>query len=165
MKKRIALKGTALFLALTFLVHLIPKINIVNAVELLDTEISSTATVEQLTANSQILNYVDEAVFSSNNHVRRLEEDETLSSYVFLNRDGTKTVYYTYEEVKYQAADGTMVEKDISLVNTVNGYATASNDVELTLPNDPANGITVSYLGYDVTLMPQGGHVAYTCSE
>ena len=157
MKKRIALKCFALFLTLVLIVGFIPNVNVVNAVDLLDVEISSTATVEQLTANSQILKYVDEAVLESNNHVRRLEEDETLSSYVFLNCDGTKTVYYTYEEVKYQAADGTMVEKDISLVNTVSGYTTASNDVELALPNDPANGISISYLGYDVTLAPLGG--------
>lgn len=49
------------------------------------------------------------------------------------------------------------MEKDISLVNTVSGYTTASNDVELALPNDPVNGISISYLGYDVTLTPQGG--------
>lgn len=157
MKKRVALKCFALFLTLVLIVGFIPNVNVVNAVDSLDMEISSTATVEQLTANSQILKYVDEAVLESNNHVRRLEEDETLSSYVFLNCDGTKTVYYTYEEVKYQAADGTMVEKDISLVNTVSGYTTASNDVELALPNDPANGISISYLGYDVTLTPLGG--------
>ena len=157
MKKRIARKRVAVLLSLSLLVHLIPKINIALALDLPDAEISNTVTVEQLTANSQILNYVDEAVLASNNHVRRLEEDETLSSYVFLNRDGTKTVYYTYEEVKYQTVDGTVVEKNISLINTTNGYTTTSNDVGVTLPNDPAAGVGISYLGYEITLTPQDG--------
>lgn len=153
MKNRNSLKFFTLFLAFVFVASLIPHVNAIDVIGSIDADV----TVEQLTANSQILKYVDESVFASNNHVRRLEEDETLSSYVFLNRDGTKTIYYTYEEVKYQAADGTMHEKDISLVSTTNGYTTVSNDVELELPNDPGNGIGISYLGYDITLTPQGG--------
>lgn len=157
MKKRTNLKFLSLFLVIVFLVHLIPNVNAIDAVGSLDTDSADLVTIDQLTANTQVLNYVDESVFASNNHVRRLEDEETLSSYVFLNSDGTKTVYYTYQEVKYLAPDGTIVEKDISLVNTTNGYETASNDVELSLPNDPANGIGISYLGYDITLTPQGG--------
>ncbi len=147
----------ALFLSIVLLICLFPAVNVADAEELIDTEISATATVEQLTAGTKILDYIDEDVFASNNHVERLEEEETLSSYVFLNNDGTKTVYYTYQEVKYQAEDGTMVEKDISLVNTTNGYTTASNDVGLTLPSNPASGIGISYAGYDVVLTPLGG--------
>lgn len=154
MKQRNLSRLFALFLALALLIPLFP---IVQAEEFTEAEIDTAVTVEQLTADTKIFDYIDEETFSSNKHVKRLEEEETLSSYVFLNNDGTKTVYYTYQEVKYKAADGTIVEKDISLVNTAKGYTTASNDVGLTLPNDPANGIGVSYSGYDILLTPVGG--------
>ena len=63
--------------------------------------------------DSKILSYVHSEVFAKGDHIARLKQDETLSSYAFLNRDGTKTVYYLDEAVKFTAADGTVLEKDI----------------------------------------------------
>lgn len=58
----------------------------------------------RLNSDCQILRYVDEEVFRSRDHIARFETEETLSSYVFLNRDGTKTVYYMDEPVKFRDA-------------------------------------------------------------
>lgn len=109
----------------------------------------------QLDADCQLLQYVDEAVISAGNHVARLKEKETLSTYVFLNADGTQTVYYMDENVKFVDSTGAVREKDISLTATRSGFATASNDVALSLPSDLNQGIGLSYGGYDVTMIPE----------
>ena len=111
----------------------------------------------ELAKDSSILKYVDAEVFRSGNHIARLNAEETLSSYAFLNSDGSKTVYYLAEEVKYVDASGKIREKDLTLTSAVGGYTTASNDVGLTLPNNPANGISLTYGNYSISLIPQGG--------
>ena len=118
-------------------------------------EAALSETVFQLDADCRILSYVDEAVFREADHIARLNEEETLSTYVFLNRDGTKTVYYMDEEVKYLDSDGTVREKDLSLTADLNGYTTAQNDISLTLPENLSEGVGLSYAGYDISLIPQ----------
>ena len=105
----------------------------------------------------KILNYVHADVFVQGDHVARLHEEESLSSYAFLNRDGTKTVYYLDEVVKFEAADGRILEKDLTLRSEKGGYATTQNDVSLHLPASPASGVRLSYNNKQVTLIPQGG--------
>ena len=121
--------------------------------------------VTDLTQDTQILTHIDETVLTANKHVARLTEEETLSSYVFLNSDGTKTVYYMDKEVKFLDKDGKTVEKNISLTNTLNGFTTVSNDIGLHLPNDPADGIRLSYNGYDIIIVPEGGSLSKTAQS
>ncbi len=109
----------------------------------------------QLDADCQILRYVDESVFTAGNHVARLTEQETLDTYVFLNADGTQTVYYMDENVKFLDENGVAREKDITLTASTAGFTTARNNVGLSLPTNLAQGITISYGGYDVNLIPE----------
>lgn len=113
--------------------------------------------VFQLDADCQILDYVHEEVFNGNNHIARLKDEETLDTYVFLNNDGTKTVYYMNDPVKYRDSSGTVREKNINLTAGLTGYSTAQNDVQLNIPNNISNGVQLSYAGYDVSIVPQGG--------
>lgn len=115
------------------------------------------ASIEELTRDSQILKYIDEDVLIANQHVIRLPEEETLSSYAFLNTNGMMTVYYMDKAVKFVDESGKIVEKDISVKNTRDGFATVTNDVSLHLPNDPEAGISLSYSDYCITLVPEGG--------
>lgn len=132
--------------------------NIINEVVSSDTVTSAGVTaVAKLTQGSQILKHIDPEVLNSNEHILRLVEEETLNSYAFLNRDGSKTVYYTDKAVKYRNADGTIIEKDVSLTSSSNGYTTISNDIGVLLPADPASGIGMSYAGYDITIVPIEG--------
>ena len=114
----------------------------------------------KLESDCQILRYVDEEVFRSRDHIARFKTEETLSSYVFLNRDGTKTVYYMDEPVKFRDAGGRVWEKDLTLTAASGGYTTACNDVSLTLPEDPASGIRLGHGGRQIALIPQGGALA-----
>lgn len=119
----------------------------------------TAATLSQHDADCQILRHVDKDVFNAGDHVQRVPGEEELDTYVFRNGDGTKTVYYMDEPVKFLDSDGVAREKDLSLIPVKDGHTTMSNDVGLTLPNDPADGIQLSYNGENVTLFPQGGRL------
>lgn len=126
-------------------------------------QLSTTAQI--LSEDCKILNYVNAEVFSSANHVARLTSEETLSSYVFLNEDGTRTAYFMDEAVKFVDANGIIQEKDLTLVPTVGGYTTEKNDIELTLPTDPSRGITLLWNNTAVRIIPQGGTIGETVVE
>ena len=68
----------------------------------IDAEISATATVEQLTAGTKILDYTDEAVFASNNHVVAGAKELTVQF-----SDGTTAK----AEIK-----GTVASKDLAVI-------------------------------------------------
>ena len=154
MHKRTPIKLLSLLIALCLLLTSLPG----SAVEAKAVEAEATEdTVFQLDADCQILDYVHEEVFNQNDHVSRLKEEETLDTYVFLNSDGTKTVYYMNDAVKYRDASGTVREKNIDLIASLNGYATTQNDVQPHIPNNVTNGVQLSYAGYDVSIVPQGG--------
>lgn len=68
-------------------------------------------TTQLIEAHSQLLRYVDQKAFSEMKHIQRLTEEEDLSTYVFLNQDGSRTVYYMDEPVKYLDPGGVVREK------------------------------------------------------
>lgn len=104
-----------------------------------------------------VLRYVDHTEFEKGNHIARLPNEETFSSYVFLNEDGSKTAYWIDAPVKFRDADGIIQEKDLSLKRSPEGYVTSKNDVQLTLPTNPVDGIRLAYSDTMVSLVPQGG--------
>lgn len=71
---------------------------------------------ELIPEDSILFQYVEREEFDKKNHSFRMENEEQLDTYVFQNEDGTKTVYYMNEKVKYIDAKGEIREKDISLV-------------------------------------------------
>ena len=102
-----------------------------------------------------ILQHVDQDAFRASNHVRRLPEEETLDTFVYLNQDGTKSVYFMEENVKYVDSAGKVQNKDISLKETKNGFTTAQNDVSVFIPMNAANGIQVSHTIGNLKLIPE----------
>lgn len=130
--------------------------------EITETDALADVPAIDLTADCAILNYVDEEVFEAGNHVLRLHDEETLSSYVFLNADGTKTVYYLDEAVKFVDSDGAIQEKDVTLALSGTAYTTTRNDISLSIPTNPTNGITLIWNGHAVRIIPQGGTLGET---
>jgi hypothetical protein len=57
-----------------------------------------------------------------------------LGTYVFNNIDGTRTVYFMGEDVKFVDKNGEIKEKDITLSSTKGGYAIGESNVELFIP-------------------------------
>ncbi len=105
--------------------------------------------------DSILFQYVEQEKFDKKNHSFRMENEEHLDTYVFQNEDGTKTVYYMNEKVKYIDEDGNTREKDIRLVKKEKGFGIGQNEVELFLPENPIEGVDVEFSGYTVTLIPQ----------
>ena len=160
MFKRTEKKLIALLLAIAMLVTLLPYYASAKETAEAAPALAPEITPEPLEPDCRILNYVDEAVFLAGNHVARLPAEESLSSYVFLNADGTRTVYYMDEAVKYVDRAGNILEKDVTLAAAQNGYATTQNDLTLSLPADPATGIRMNWNGHTVSIRPQGGSLA-----
>lgn len=55
---------------------------------------------EKFEDDDVIFKHLDKENFKNGKHISRLEHEEKLNTYVFGNEDGSKTVYYMYENVK-----------------------------------------------------------------
>ena len=111
-------------------------------------------TLETLTEDCKILQYVDEEAFEAAGHAFRLPELEELDTYVFQNGDGTRSVYYLYENVKYIDEQGNICEKDNTLQREAKGFRITENEFDLLLPHAITDGVELTYQGYDVKLIP-----------
>ena len=131
---------------------------VVSLEHLLDEPKQQDVIVPLSETSCQILRYVDTTEFEEGNHIARILNEETLSSYVFLNEDGSRTTYWMDEPVKFKNADGLIQEKDLTLKNTTEGYVTSKNDVQLVLPVDPLDGIRLAYSNTTDSIVPEGGN-------
>lgn len=93
------------------------------------------------------------------NHVRRLYEDEAdnLNTVIFLNADGSKTMYVFDHPIKYIGEDGTV--KDISLEIAESGmngsgYQSISSPALTTFSAQFSDGISLSGNGVEIRLAP-----------
>ncbi len=111
-------------------------------------------TLETLTEDCKILQYVDEEAFEAAGHAFRLPELEELDTYVFQNEDGTRSIYYLYENVKYIDEQGNIREKDNTLKRETKGFRITENEFDLLLPHAVTDGVELTYQGYDVKLIP-----------
>ena len=118
-------------------------------------DLQRAALLSDLDEESLIFHYVDRASFIEAGHVERVPSDEEPNTYVFKNADGSKTVYFLDEDVKYLNAGGEATEKKLDLVALDSGYTTRASNVSLALPSAIANGVTLAYNGNSVTLTPK----------
>ncbi|MBQ3847699.1 MAG: DNRLRE domain-containing protein [Clostridia bacterium] len=91
---------------------------------------------ESISNETHLLDYVDAKQFASKKHIARITEKEDLDTYVFLNEDGTNTMYLMAEKVKYIAADGSIHEKNIKLISRDGKYITSDNNTDVSLSKD-----------------------------
>lgn len=111
-------------------------------------------TLETLTEDCKILQYVDEEAFEAADHAFRLPHLEELDTYVFQNQDGTRSIYYLYENVKYIDEQGNIREKDNTLQRETKGFRITENAFDLLLPHAVTDGVELTYQDYDVKLVP-----------
>ena len=111
-------------------------------------------TLEPLTEDCKILQYVDEEAFEAADHAFRLPYLEELDTYVFQNQDGTRSIYYLYENVKYVDEQGNIREKDNTLQRETKGFRITENEFDLLLPHAVTDGVELTYQDYDVKLIP-----------
>ena len=111
-------------------------------------------TLETLAEDCKILQHVDEEAFTAADHVFRLPYLEELDTYVFQNTDGTRSIYYLYENVKYIDEQGNIREKDNTLQRETKGFRITENEFDLLLPHAVTDGVELTYQDYDVKLVP-----------
>lgn len=98
--------------------------------------------------------YIDYTTELATAHTARAFEEEELNTIVYNNSDGSQTVYFFDENIKYTDDNGNIVEKDITLEAVGGGYKTKNNDISTLLPTRLADGITVTYNDSAVRLAP-----------
>lgn len=141
-----------------FNVDAVPKISenlteVIDKVELYDKMTNDLQL--SLKEESKIFDYIDETAFLEAKHIQRMNDLEDMHTYVFKNADDTCSVYYISEPVKYQDSTGAIVEKDISLIKKNNTYMMRKNNFGISLPEDLADGVSVSASYGAVTFIPQ----------
>ena len=120
-------------------------------------DVTETVQEPSIVDQCSILNYVDEKEFMSNGFTKRVYGEEDLNTYVFERDDGTRSLYVLGEDVKYLDANGAIIEKDITLEKTPEGYSTKQNNVGLLLPDKLSEGIRVSFGEEELFIFAPGG--------
>lgn len=99
---------------------------------------------------------------TSHKHIARLHEDETPSSVVFKNDDGSKSVYLFNETIKYYD-NGVLKDKNNNLIITTSApgykYTNSANDVKMYFPSNFASksspvGVKLLYNSIELEMIP-----------
>ena len=108
----------------------------------------------------RITDYVDKAQFESQNYAFRVEQDESLNTYVFQKEDGKRVVYFLDENVKFIDDNGEIKEKNLSLTSTEKGFSPAFNDIDILLPTTIKESIQFNYGKSSIAITPSGDNYA-----
>lgn len=110
--------------------------------------------VETVDANCNLLRYIDEEEFYSHNFAYRIPSEESLNTYVYQDSDGYRTVYVLDDYTKFYDTNGDIIEKDLNLVESENGYTVRKNDIELSMPYVLNDGINIKYSDISMSMFP-----------
>lgn len=106
---------------------------------------------------SDLPEMIDREEAISRGHIQRLKSEEPdLHSVVFLNSDGTKSLYMFASPVKYVANDGTVKDKRTQLNQTLTNFSSTDNDVNVNISRISSNGASISNENETVTMIPAG---------
>ena len=104
MKKRLMKRIIAMFLALCTILTGVSLPENVFAAQKSKEELKHYQEVESkeeswMSEDSPIFKHLDKETFKKGKHTSRIKNEEKLNTYVFGNADGSKTIYYMYENV------------------------------------------------------------------
>lgn len=91
-------------------------------------------------------------------HIARLHNEEGLNQHIYLNRDGSKTMYLYDHPVKYLDTDGKMQDISLEIAQTEDArypYRTKANSAVTSFPADMADGIRLDGEGVSIRLAAQ----------
>ena len=127
-----------------------------------DLSLEELATAEL--SEADIPEVVSAAEIEERGHVNRLwEQEEDLNTVIFQNRDGTKTMYYFAEPVKYVDATGQVRDKSNGIREVAQAryvaeyrYTNTANDVKSYFPGtlNSEKGILLEYGDIRIEVMP-----------
>ena len=170
MQKQPIRRFISLFIIVSLLLSVIPGSWSVNAVgeettqaaktnldlaEPIQENTEITETISPLNADTvpEIIGYEETL---NKNHVQRLysDEGEDLNKVVFLNADGTKTMYLYDFPVKYVDTNGIIRDVSLDIADTVAGFETASGSAVTTFATNMSDGISLRGNDVEISLVP-----------
>ncbi|WP_303804440.1 DNRLRE domain-containing protein [Ruminococcus flavefaciens] len=110
--------------------------------------------IDEAMNECKLLQYIDVEQFLSSNFEYRVPSYEELNSYAFITESGDKVVYIMDENTKFINSYGEVVEKDLSLLSSEDGFEIAKNDFDLLFPYDLSNGISINYQDCIINMLP-----------
>ena len=109
-------------------------------------------------APEDIPEMISEEEIQENEHVHRLRaQEEDLNSVVFQNRDGTKTMYYFTQPVKYEDENGEIKDKKNTIIETDDGdFTNTENDIQVYFPKKlhKNKGVELQFGEFNIELSP-----------
>ena len=160
--KNIRLRITAFLLSLVMLMGCITQLPAsaeqIQAAGANQTELSSVATgteISDKTLNSDEFLQLEPQDTTRIEHVARLHDEETLDTHVYLNNDGSRTLYFYDHPVQYLDAQGKRRDISLDIVDTTDAkypFRTKANSVVTSFPASLSDGIKLSGNGVDLRL-------------
>lgn len=90
-----------------------------------------------------------------NNLVSRIKGAETdLNSLVFQKADGTMTLFYYNEPIKYLNEAGIQLDKSLEIATVQSGFRTKQNDVQVYFASNLQNGVTLCHDDLEISMTP-----------
>ncbi|HBL83821.1 MAG: hypothetical protein A2Y17_08225 [Clostridiales bacterium GWF2_38_85] len=130
----------------------------ISGVTELPAEVGDDVVFEELTRDSvpDIVGY-EKAI--EKGHIARLKsEEKDLYSVIFMNADGTNTMYMYADPVKYIDENGNVKDKSNKVVadsSKSGGYTNSNNDIRVNFPDTIDNGISLSYNDIKISMKPK----------
>ncbi|MBO4452489.1 MAG: hypothetical protein J5793_00995, partial [Clostridia bacterium] len=88
-------------------------------------------------------------------HVKRMYDEESdLNTAVFLNGDGSRSLYLFYENIKYVDESGVVRDKSNALSESEGGYENEANDLKVRYGKSVTEGVKLSFDKYEIVMTP-----------
>ncbi len=87
-------------------------------------------------------------------HAARLPFKEEMNTLVYINDDGTETLYMFGMDVKYTDENGEIKDKSTKLALSEEGYYNPDNDIRVNFAKDLENGVSVTYDDIVISVRP-----------
>ena len=141
--------------------HLPASAQQIKAEEVSQTGLSPTATDAQ--SNKQILSenslsQIDTQHTEKIEHVKRLRDEETLDTHVYLNSDGSRTLYFYDHPVQYLDAQGKKQDISLDIADSTDAkypFRTKANSAVTSFPSSLSDGVKLSGHGVELRLAAQ----------
>ena len=169
MQTQLIRRAIVLLLITGLLINTLPGSLAVNTYSLqaLETPLESADTAQALTDIEENTNGIGQLDASSvpeivgyeeacrQNHILRLyDEEDDLNKVIFLNEDGSRTLYLYDHPVKYVDDSGKVRDISLDIASAETGFRTASGSAVTTFSANLADGISLSGNDVNISLVP-----------
>ena len=109
--------------------------------------------------NSEIPDFFDLTSIKNSGMIHRVPEEESMSSIVIDNNDGTHTLYQYPADIKFINNNGDVVDKSVKFKSIKDGFIPVASDLDVLFPNFLNEGVKYTYKNYSFTFIPEEKNV------